>query len=326
MKMLKRFIVLCLVVSTSATALAATETLELGPARVSMNLEGIGPYNVEKENPSQLNHNYVGYTFTYQFFPATIKANNTGNRVLIEVHQLSNPQSLDVPILQLNGKIGLEHCVEESDMMPSGNDIQRQPYYVDGYKGVAFIVNGNQKGPIYLAAYSPDLKDGFGKIVVIIGSDFPLNATKSIFESVKTQLLVQSDLASQSNTGLGIGNMGQSGLGLGNTVQSNVAQSNTGMGSIVQGQSNMGQGNMGQNSMSIGNSMGQGGMMGMMQSCMSMMQSMMGMNNMGSGGMASVNMGSGSVWDQGDNMGQSQSGMIGMGINQRNTGQSGMMM
>lgn len=316
MTKLKLPVMLCLIVSTFATALAVTETVDLGPVKLSLDLQSVGAYNVEKDNPSLLNYNSGGNTFSYQYFPATIKTSNTGNRILLEVHQTSTPQSLEASIPQYNNTnntTGLEHLVEISDMMPSGKDVQRQTYYVDGHKGIALIVNRDQKRPIYLAAFSPDLKDGFGKTVVIIGSDFPLNATKSIFESVKIQL-VQSDLMGQSNTGLGIGNTGQSGLGQGNMVQSNVAQSNIGMNNM--GLSNMGQNSMGSN-VGMSNTMGQGGMMGMMQSCMSMMQSMMGMNNMGSG----------NVWNQGNAMGQSQSGMTGSGINQNsgNMGQGGMM-
>lgn len=242
----------CLIILTSSIALAAAETVDLGPTKISMDLQGMGPCNVEKENPSSSNHNYGSYTFTYKIFPATITASNTGNLVLIEVHQMSTPQSLDMPVPQLNMKTGLEHCVEISDMMPPGKEVMRQPYYIDGYKGMAMIINRDQKGPIYLASYSPDMKYGFGNTVIIIGSDFPLNTTKHIFESFKAQL-VQNDTLGQDR--MGMGNMGQSGLGLGNTGQSNISQAN------------MSQGAMGQN-----NAMGQGGMM---QSCMAIMQSMM---------------------------------------------------
>lgn len=261
--LLKLIVVLFLIALAGPIALTAADTIDLGPARVSMNLEGIGPYNIEMKNQSPSDHSYVGYAFTYKFFPATIKSNGTGNQVLIEVQQLSSPQPLDMPILQLNGKIGLEHCVEESDMMPPGN-VQRQMYYVDGHKGIAFIVNRDQKGSIYLAAYSPDMKDGFGDIVIIIGSDFPLDITKRIFESI-TVHLVQEDMIGESNTVLGMGNVNNSNIGSGYA----------GMGSMIQG-----------------NMTGQGGMMAMMQSCMSIMQSM------GSGNMTFGNMGSGNAWNQ----------------------------
>ncbi len=206
--MQKLFIALCLIGLPWPIALTAAETVELGPAKASIDFEGIGPYNVIKEAPSLLSFNSGDDTFIYQLFSASITASNTGNRVLVKVHRMSDPLPLDVPILQQNGKTGLEHLVEISDMMPLSNNVQRQPYYVDGHKGVAFIVNRNQKGPIYLAAYSPNLKDGFGKTVVVIGSDFPLDITKRIFESFKAQL-AQDDTAGQSGMGLGMSSMGQ---------------------------------------------------------------------------------------------------------------------
>lgn len=266
MKMMQKLLTaLCLIGLTSSIALAADETVDLGTTKVSMDLLSIGPYNVEKDNPSSSNHNYGGYSFTYQLSSATITASNTSNRVMIGVYQMSTPEPLDVPIPLLNGKTGLEHAVEESGMMPSGNGVQKQQYYVDGHKGMAMIINRDQKGPIYLASYSPDMKDGSGKTIVIIGSDFPLNTTKSIFESFKTQL-------AQDNM-IGQGNMGQSSVDQSNTGMNNMGQTGT-------GQSSMGQSNMGQDGMSTG--------MSMMNMGMDMMRSMMGTgqgSSMGQGSM-----------------------------------------
>ncbi len=303
---LKLLAALCLIGFTSSIVLAAAETVDLGPVKLSLELQDIGPYNVEKENPSSLSYNSGGNTFAYQYFPASIKATNTGNRVLLEVHQTSAAQSLDASIPQYNNTTGLEHLVEISDMMPSGKDVQRQTYYVDGHKGIAFIVNRSQKSPIYLAAFSPDLKDGSGKTLVIIGSEFPLNTTKSIFESVKTQL-VQDNTVSQGNvvqssssqgstvqgstsqSNVGMANMGQSNMAQGNVAQSSMGQSNAGM-------SNMGQSNMGQANMGMG--------MGMMNNMMVMMNNMMGMMNnmMGMGSMGQGNMGQGNSMGQGGMM------------------------
>ena len=49
-------------------------------------------------------------------------------------------------------------------------------------------VDTGKDNPFYIAAYSPDEKDGSGSIVCIIGSDFPWETTKGILDSVKTQL------------------------------------------------------------------------------------------------------------------------------------------
>lgn len=254
MKMMQKLLTaLCLIGLTSSIALAADETVDLGPAKISMNLQGIGSYKIEKETPASLNYNYGGNTFTYQLFPLNIAANNTGNRILVEVHQISAAQSLDAPTSKLSNKTGLEHYVEISDMMPSGKDIRKQQYYVDGHKGIAMAINRSQKGPIYLAAYSPDLKDGSGKTIIILGSDFPLNTTKSIFESFKAQL-IQTNTVSQNS-------MGQSNAGQSTTNMGNMGQAGTGQSSMVQS-------SIGQNNMGTG--------MSMMNMCMNMMQSMMG--------------------------------------------------
>ncbi len=279
MKMMsKLFTIFCLTILTSAVSIAAAETIDLSTFGISMDLQGIGPYNVQKGVPSSSNHNYGGYAFAYQFFPATVTASNTDNRVEIGVFQLSNPEPLDVPIPILNMKTGLEHTVEESNLMPSGRDIQKQQYYIDGNKGIAMTINRNQ-GPIYVAAYSPDMRDGLGKTVVIIGSDFPIDVTKSIFESVKTQS-IQDNMMGQ--------NMGQSYMGMANAGQNNAVMSNTGQGNVVM--SNMGQSSMG--GMSQSNT-GQSGMnVNPMETGIKMIQAMANVAQSNSGKGQSMNMGS----------------------------------
>lgn len=189
---LKLFAALCLMALASSITLAATETIELGPAKVSIDPQGIGTYKLEKEDPISEDHKYENYTFTYQFFPADIKSDKTSDKIQIEVHKISVPQPLDTVISQgtVEKKTGLEHCAEKSDMMPAGSDIKTESYTIDGHKGLLITVKGKWDNPFYLAAYSPDQKkDGSGSIVVVVGSNLPWDTTKTIFESVKTQLV-----------------------------------------------------------------------------------------------------------------------------------------
>lgn len=191
MKMLlKLFAALCLISLTSAVALAASETVGLGPAKVSLDLSSIGSYKVEKEDVVSEDHKYENYEFNYKFFPASIKPDKGSNKVQVEVHQISVPQPLDTVVTQgtVEKKTGLEHCAEKSDMMPASKDIKTEPYTIDGHKGILLTVKGKWGDPFYSAAFSPDMKDGKGSIVVIVGSDYPWDTTKAIFESVKAQL------------------------------------------------------------------------------------------------------------------------------------------
>lgn len=271
MKMQKLLAMLCLIGLTLPIALTAAESVSLGPANVSMDLQGIGTYNIVRESPTSLNHNFGGYIFPYEIFSASIKSNNTTNQVLVDVHQMGGPQSLSAPVQQLNTQTGLEHCIEESGIMPAGNGIKKEQYSIDGQEGLLVTINRTQKMPIYIAAYSPDLRGGSGKTVVIIGSDFPWNTTKSLFESVKTKLY-QSNATNQSNmTGPGIMSMsnmsGQGGI----IVQGNlIVQGDLVINMVPQGSE------MGQGGMMAGGMMGNSDMMAMMQSCMAMMRSMMG--------------------------------------------------
>lgn len=189
--LLKLLIALCLIGLTSSIALAATETIDLGPAKVSLDLGGIGSYKVEKEDPISEDHKYEGYSFTYEFFPASIVADDSDKSIQVEVHKISIPQPLNTPVTSgtVENKTGLEHCAEKSDMMPAGSDVKTEPFTIDGHKGILKTVKGKWDDPFYLAAYSPDQKDdGSGSIVVVVGSSLPWETIKPIFESVKAQI------------------------------------------------------------------------------------------------------------------------------------------
>lgn len=149
MKIRKLLAVLYLIGLTLPIAFTAAESVDLGPANISMDLRGIGSYNVEKETPLSLNHNFGCYIFSYEIFSSKIKFNNTTNQVLVDVHQMGDPQSLDVPIPQLNTQTGLEHCIEESGIMPAGSGIKKEKYLIDGQKGLLVTINRTQNMPIY---------------------------------------------------------------------------------------------------------------------------------------------------------------------------------
>jgi len=184
MKTMRMLAAFCLVSMTMAIALANAETMELGPAQITMDLSLLGSYSIEKGDVSTLDHKKPD--FRYEIFPASI--NVDGDRVQLEVHQMSNSEPLEDSISSKDPASGLEHCMERSNLLPVGEDIQTEPYTIDGYQGELAIFNGDPEKPLYIVAYSPDKKDGSGSIVCIVSSDFPWENTKSLFDSVKTQL------------------------------------------------------------------------------------------------------------------------------------------
>jgi len=101
---------------------------------------------------------------------------------------MSNSEPLVDSISNMDSASGLEHCMERSNLLPVGEDIQTEPYMIDGYQGELATFNGDPENPLYIVAYSPDQKDGSGSLVCIISSDFSWETTKSLFDSVKTQL------------------------------------------------------------------------------------------------------------------------------------------
>jgi len=178
----------CLICSIIAVSLASAETIDLDPIQVSMNLESLGSYSVEVGSSSSQDHNEREASFEYSIYPATITATGTSDQVLIEVHEMSTSMPLDTSISSRDTATGLEHCIEESDLVPKRMDVQTEPYQINGHEGVLAKIDEDGKEPMYIVAYSPDQKDGSGKIVCIVGSNFPWETSKAIFDSLGVKL------------------------------------------------------------------------------------------------------------------------------------------
>jgi hypothetical protein len=176
--------------SDETVLLASGEPLQLGPANVSLNLSFAGSYVLEKGESSELEHDYdrTNTDFQYSIYPVTATYEGTTNQVHVEVHEMSISRPLDEQISGKRQISPLEHCIEQSDMMPRRADYETKSYTIDGHEGILLTIDTGENNPLYIAAYSPDEKDGFGSIICIVGSDFPWETTKSIIDSVKTQI------------------------------------------------------------------------------------------------------------------------------------------
>jgi hypothetical protein len=175
----------CLIGSISAVSTASGETIDLGPAQISINLASIGTYSVDEGSSSSEDHREREADFTYTIYPATISAQSTSNQVLIEVHEMSISMPLDTSISMRDTATGLVHCLEKSDLIPRRMALQTEPYEINGHEGVLAEIDEGGSNPMYIAAYSPDQKNGSGKIVCIVGSNFPWQTTKTIFDSIE---------------------------------------------------------------------------------------------------------------------------------------------
>jgi hypothetical protein len=207
---------LCLMSTNWAVAVAADETIELGTARISLELGSLGPFSVEKGDTSSMVHKKPD--FQYDITSASIKVNGSSHLVQIEVHRMSLSEPLLSPISneETAGKIGsylqeltaylpapvsnkepsqrenisgLVHCMEKSNMIPRGERIQTADYTIDGRQGCMATINSDPENPRYIVAYSPDEQSGSGTSVCIIGSDFPWEDTEKLFNSVKIELV-----------------------------------------------------------------------------------------------------------------------------------------
>jgi len=182
-------IIICLLDLTASLS-QASENVMLGPANVSLNLSLAGSYVLDNGESSELKHDYdrENIDFQYLIYPATASYEGTSDKILIEVHEMSISRPLDEQIPGKRQISGLEHCLEQSDMMPRRAEYQAEPYNIDGHEGILATVDAGDDEPFYIAAYSPDEEDGSGSIVCIVGSDFSWDITERIFKSVSTQL------------------------------------------------------------------------------------------------------------------------------------------
>lgn len=189
---------LCLMLTPLlVSATGAKETVGLGPARISMDLSAMGNYRVEKEDPSSEDHKFGNYSFSYTLYPASIMNADSSTKVKIEVHEMEKPEPLNQkipdlsePVPELDDGKGLTHCVAQSALLPKSKDVRKETYTIDGSDGIMATAyrDSAEKVPVYIVAWSPDQKDGSGKIICIISSDLPWGATKALFDSVNTQL------------------------------------------------------------------------------------------------------------------------------------------
>jgi hypothetical protein len=187
MKQQKFAAAICLMGIILSIAPVAGETIEIGPAKVFIDTENIGSYTIVKDDPSFSDHKKPG--FQYGIYQASLDSNDSPNQILIEVHQMSISNPLDTPISKKDMTTGLEHCIERSNLMSPGDDVQNEPYVIDGHKGIFVTVNKDRENPLYIVAYSADQKNNSGKTVCIVGSDFPWSITKNIFDSIDTQVV-----------------------------------------------------------------------------------------------------------------------------------------
>jgi hypothetical protein len=84
--------VLCLMSANWAVAVAAGETIELGTARSSLELEGLGPFSMEKVDTASMVHKEPD--FQYDITSANIKVDGSSHLVQIEVHRMSQSEPL----------------------------------------------------------------------------------------------------------------------------------------------------------------------------------------------------------------------------------------
>lgn len=176
---------ICLIGIALGVALANGETIELGPASITMDLEELEAYNIVMGERTSTEHKDPD--FIYEIIPLSIQIDGKDELVQAEVHRMSTTEPLDGPISRKHQESGLEHCIERSYLVPVGVDINTKAYEIDGQQGlIATIEDGGDLQ--YIVAYSPDQVSGSGSVVCIVASRLPWETTEELFRSIKTEI------------------------------------------------------------------------------------------------------------------------------------------
>jgi len=184
---MKTWILICISCLVGMTmGIAAGESVDLGPATISLDLGSIGQYAVEKGDSVTMDHKKP--RFEYEISSATVSAEGTPDQVLLEVHRMSSSEPLSEQISPGDRLTGLEHCIEQSTMVPRGSEIKTEQFTINGKQGILATVSSDSQDPLYIAAWSPDQSDGSGAIVCLIGSDFSWEITESILNSASASV------------------------------------------------------------------------------------------------------------------------------------------
>ena len=200
MKIVNLLVMLFLIAATPAIAIASGETIALGPATISLDLENIGSYTIEKESVISMDHEEKDIRFQYEITPANIIIDDKLGQIILEVHQMSTAEPMDVPISERDQSTGIEHCIQKSDMIHGSREMTMKEYEVDGHDGVLATIEIDSddplsalgliesNDPLYVLGWCLDQKDGEGSVVCVIGSDLPWETTKDIFDSISSDL------------------------------------------------------------------------------------------------------------------------------------------
>lgn len=86
--------VICLMSIAIAVALANGETIELGPASITMGLEELGAYDIVMGERTSTEHKDPD--FVYEIIPLSIQIDGIDEMVQIEVHRMSTTEPLTV--------------------------------------------------------------------------------------------------------------------------------------------------------------------------------------------------------------------------------------
>lgn len=98
--------------------------------------------------------------FQYDVAFADINVDGISDQVQREVHEMSSSEPLEDSISEKDPASGLEHCLMRSNLVSIDQDLQTEPYTIDGQDEILATINSDPENTFYIAAYSPDQNGG----------------------------------------------------------------------------------------------------------------------------------------------------------------------
>lgn len=171
-KVTKGIVAFAILLATLSSSAFAVD-INLGDTTVSLDLSDIGDYDVEESNTVENDHNEKDCEFTYELYSA--KITGPGDYITLELYKVSKSMS-DYDYTWV-----LEHTIEESSVYPF--DGSSKSYDLGGKDGilVSGFTNKGHSSSLYTAAAGLDN----GYTFLVIGSSYPWENTRDIFDSIE---------------------------------------------------------------------------------------------------------------------------------------------
>jgi hypothetical protein len=166
----------CLVFTIFSSA--EGEQFALGPANIYLDMIFVPEPYLDMGEP------YADFHYAWNgSINCTVYHADIGHyrEVQIQFHQLAEPASIDLPMIQ--------EVLSDSNLLPTGWSTKVSNLSIAGHQGVLINATSTQGKTVRLAGFSPDGDDGRGRFICLLRSDLRWSYTQALLESMRVKIM-----------------------------------------------------------------------------------------------------------------------------------------